>query len=439
MNKYSMQVKMMADSLSSFAQDSGFAIETQEMANLIATMVGVRHEEDLQSVCDVPVAQLVSGENYQIGVRDLEFDALNQDRDQAIKVVSGFEATNGFTFEVAISENEFLPQARVKNPKGEVVYTRSLSDQEAGPVIMAEILDAMDIERVTQIHRQAIQEEIEMNRDLGGADTLNLITGVAPQNRQNAAMSLSWTLRRSSGAFSRLLAMKGVEMNQESKAEAFNRVLGGAPSMMSRIAGINLSDLFSPQMMNLQQPRDIEADPVAENSQHLFMFDGRVIHAQRNEEGHVVALATYSGRGERVFESSAESFPDVRSTVVTLARAAGSGAEAFAAQLQAMINEEALGAQANTPIQIAQEQQNEGEVEISDVVQDLIGGFRIANQRQAEQEGQSQEAQQDPNTQETDQPQEDNLTSGLSNEEIKGDEPKKVEQKRPKGPGPLSF
>lgn len=339
MNKYSTIVKGMSSALDDVSREHDFTLSKEEKIAAITKFVGLIHVDDLQSVCDKPVGHLVlaMGEApaEEIGYedQDIENEVLHNENSDA--VIQAHETTNGYLIGITADRANFQTFVEVKNIRGDIIYRRDLSSEAQAPEELGRVLDAMDIQRVTQIHQLAKQEEEEYTRENGQQNALQMLAGAPMQNNPRGMKAqAALGIKRAAGVVNRMFNTKGVNATTAAKVDAMVKISGGSIRYMASAMGIEMADYFSPAMENLREVNDLDREDDETPTQHLFFIDGSVLHARRDAEGAVQSFSLYGPRGDKVMGVEDVNELDFRRCVAALAGGARQSMEATVTRIQ---------------------------------------------------------------------------------------------------------
>lgn len=346
MNKYSMIVNGMSLALDGVSREHGFTLSKEEKIAAITKFVGLIHVDDLQSVCDKPVAHLVlaigeqPAEELGHEEQDAENEVLHNENSDA--VIQAHETTNGYQVAITADRANFQTFVEVKNVRGDIVYRRDLSSEAQAPEELGRVLDAMDIQRVTQIHQLAKQEEEEYARENGQQNALHMLAGApAPNNPRGMKAQAALGIKRAAGVVNRMFNTKGVDATTAAKVDAMVKISGGSIRYMASAMGIEMADYFSPAMENLREVNDLDQEDAETPTQHLFFIDGSVLHAKRDAEGAVESFSLYGPRGDKVMSVENVADLDFRRCVAALAGGARQSMEATVNRIQESMERQA--------------------------------------------------------------------------------------------------
>lgn len=345
MNKYSMIVNGMSRALDEVSQEHNFTLSKEEKIAAITKFVGLIHVDDLQSVCDKPVSRLILaiGEEpaEEIGYegQEIEDEVVHNENNDAL--IQAHETTNGYQIAITADRANFQTHVEVKNVRGDIVYRRDLSSESLAANELGRVLDAMDIQRVTQIHQMAKQEEEEYSRENGQQNALQMLAGAPMQNNPRGMKAqAALGVKRAAGVVGRLFSTKGVNVGTAEKVDAMVKISGGSIRYMAAAMGIELGDYFTPAMENLREVNDLDRENENHPTQHLFFIDGSVLHATRDEAGAVQKFSLYGPRGDKVIAVDDVSTLDFRSCVAALAGGARQSMEATVQRIQESITQQ---------------------------------------------------------------------------------------------------
>lgn len=273
MNLATSMVKNQSLRLDSLCDEYGFEMTQQEKMQFIARFSGAGTPDDLQTALSTDITEIVlpkgvvpqmiaAGDADYLDDDDEVFDGEEEIDHDSLDLESVFSTTNGFALNKSVNHESQEIAYSVTNARGEVVITIPSTAAIEPKAAFSQILEAMDIDRVTRVHNAVVEEISNLQLNGGGGET-----AVLPLGTINAKMAV----KKQAIELSHLLASKGVDVSLDEKCSILSSLHGTNASVFQHALGINLREQF--ENTNIEALRSATSDsPLAQK--HLMFSSG---------------------------------------------------------------------------------------------------------------------------------------------------------------------
>lgn len=319
MNLATNMVRAQSIRLDEISDQFGFEMTQLEKMQFIAKFAGAGTPDDLQTALSTDITEVVLPKNtvpqlVDAGAQD-DFGEDYEIEDQAAEgfdlspdVSAVFSTTNGFTLSKVVDIQSEEVSYSVDNARGERVLSISPRENINAKLAFSQILEAMDIDRVTRLHN-AVVAEIANLQPAGATGNATFTLGTV-----NAKMAI----KKQAIEVSHLFAAKGIEVSTEQKCSVLSSLNGTSPAMLEQVLGINLREQF--ESANIQSLSSASTTaPLTQK--HLLFSSGGALIANYNDSGEAEAIRFNNMVGMEVARLNLAEFQNLDEILEATARA----------------------------------------------------------------------------------------------------------------------